>query len=117
MRTVAAVAALLALAGSAIAGTLKIPVHKQGPGSAVSKHPLLTKRASAIEELVNNITGGGYYASVSVGTPGQSINLVLDTGSSDAFVVDVNADLCTSRRLQVEYGMTCDATCKSRWRF
>ncbi|EON98784.1 putative aspartic-type endopeptidase protein [Phaeoacremonium minimum UCRPA7] len=110
MRTVAAVAALLALAGSAIAGTLKIPVHKQGPGSAVSKHPLLTKRASAIEELVNNITGGGYYASVSVGTPGQSINLVLDTGSSDAFVVDVNADLCTSRRLQVEYGMTCDAT-------
>ncbi|KAK2026695.1 eukaryotic aspartyl protease, partial [Colletotrichum zoysiae] len=56
---------------------------------------------------LNNITGGGYYAAVQVGTPGQKSMLHIDTGSSDTWVLDKQADLCTSRSLQRQYGTGC----------
>jgi len=107
-------AAILAVASMAAAkNTFKVPIIRQGPGrGGVSRRsPHLTPRATNTEVLVNNITGGGYYASVEVGTPGQPIEMVLDTGSSDAFIIASNADLCTSARLQRYYGETCDDTC------
>lgn len=85
---------------------------RNSPGAVTRRNPRLSKRASFTESLVNNITGGGYYASVSVGTPGQDINMVLDTGSSDAFIVASGADLCESPRLQLVYQTTCGQTCK-----
>ncbi|KAK2056030.1 eukaryotic aspartyl protease, partial [Colletotrichum caudatum] len=62
---------------------------------------------------LNNITGGGYYATVQVGTPGQKSTLHIDTGSSDTWILDKQADLCTSRSLQRQYGTGCSDTFNS----
>lgn len=105
-------AALLALASTAAADVVRIPVARSPAGSVRKRHPRLSKRATLTETLVNNVTQGGYYASVSVGTPGQPMTMVLDTGSSDAFVISADADLCTEKRLQVYYGETCGETCE-----
>lgn len=114
MKSHATASAFLALlaAATASANVLRIPVARNSPGAVTRRNPRLSKRASFTESLVNNITGGGYYASVSVGTPGQDINMVLDTGSSDAFIVASGADLCESPRLQLIYQTTCGQTCK-----
>ena len=66
-----------------------------------------------LQELHNNLTGGGYYADVSLGTPPQPVSLILDTGSSDVWVLDSEANLCTSARMQAIYGGGCIATCES----
>lgn len=105
---------LLALASTASADVVAIPVKRNTPGSLGRRRsPHLSKRATVTESLINNVTAGGYYATVSVGTPGQDLTLVLDTGSSDAWVVSADASLCTSERLQFYYDETCGATCKS----
>lgn len=52
---------------------------------------------------------GGYYAEVALGTPPQPVTLILDTGSSDVWVLDTHADLCQSRALQYRFG-SCIAT-------
>lgn len=67
----------------------------------------LERRATYIEKLANNITGGGYYVDFTVGTPPQPQRMVLDTGSSDIWVVANDADLCTSTRLQLYHGDNC----------
>lgn len=55
----------------------------------------LGKRSGTItESLVNNVTAGSYIATVHVGTPPQTMSLVLDTGSSDVWVVSSTADVC-----------------------
>lgn len=105
-------ATLFALAATAAAEVVRIPVARNAAGTVRKRHPRLSKRATITESLVNNITQGGYYASVSVGTPGQDVTMVLDTGSSDAWVVATDADLCTDRLLQLEYGESCGATCE-----
>ncbi|PSR77262.1 aspartic peptidase domain-containing protein [Coniella lustricola] len=107
-------ATLLALAATASAEAIQLPVARNAAGSAARKrHPRLSKRATITESLVNNVTEGGYYASVSVGTPGQALTMVLDTGSSDGFVISADADLCTEKRLQLLYDETCGATYNS----
>lgn len=113
MKACAAPALLaLLLAVTASANVVRIPVARNSPGTTVSMrhHPRLTPRASFTESLVNNITGGGYYASVSVGTPGQDIDMILDTGSSDAFIVAAGADLCERPSLQLIYQTECGQT-------
>ncbi|KAI1170426.1 aspartic peptidase domain-containing protein [Nemania sp. FL0916] len=69
------------------------------------EHHSVGKRAGTYsQELNNNLTGGGYYAQVALGTPPQPVTLILDTGSSDVWVLDRHADLCESRSLQSLYG-------------
>lgn len=103
---------LLALTVTIAADVLRIPVARVSSGAVTKRdpHPRLSTRASFTESLVNNITGGGYYASVTVGTPGQDLDLVLDTGSSDAFLIAQDANLCESRILQAYYDTTCGQT-------
>lgn len=103
---------LLALASTATADVVAIPVKRNTAGSIGRRSPHLSKRATVTESLINNVTAGGYYATVSVGTPGQDLTLVLDTGSSDAWVVSADASLCTEKRLQIYYDETCGATCE-----
>jgi hypothetical protein len=69
------------------------------------------KRATFTQSLNNNITGAGYYADVAVGTPPQNLSLILDTGSSDIWLLSGDAGLCSSRKQQLTYGF-CLATCK-----
>lgn len=106
-------AALLALAMTTAADVVRIPVARNPVASVRRRSSRLTKRATLTESLINNVTEGGYYATVSVGTPGQDLTMVLDTGSSDAWVIATDADLCTKPRLQKEYQETCGATCKT----
>ncbi|RYP45628.1 hypothetical protein DL768_008065 [Monosporascus sp. mg162] len=99
--------ALVAVGGAASLADAQRVV-SMGIGKA-KRLPPLHKR-TILQELHNNLTGGGYYAEVSVGTPPQTVRLVVDTGSSDVWVLDSNADLCTSRRMQEVYGGGCIAT-------
>jgi elongation factor G len=55
----------------------------------------LRKRASTFQETIQNQQErGGYFANCRLGTPGQNLTLQLDTGSSDIWVPDVNAQVC-----------------------
>lgn len=104
-------AALLALAsGASSQNVVQFNVTKGLPGIHVGAGPSLSRRATYSEELINHIAGGGYFAQVKVGTPGQVITMLLDTGSSDAWVLSHEADLCTDEDLQDLYGMTCADT-------
>ena len=54
------------------------------------------RRADTVEVLTNNLSSYGYYASVQVGTPSQTLSLLLGTGSSDVWVIDTSAPTCSS---------------------
>ena len=105
-------AALLALTTSrALAqSVVQFELNKLLPGIHLGMPPAVGRRAFYTEDVANNLTGGGYYATVSVGSPGQDMTMVLDTGSSDVWVVSYKADLCTSARLQAYYMDSCGAT-------
>ncbi|KAK3330522.1 acid protease [Apodospora peruviana] len=105
-------AALLALAsGTSAQNVVQFDLNRGLPGVRLgSAHPKLSRRATLTSDLVNNITGGAYYVDVSVGTPGQTVSMVLDTGSSDAWVVGTRANLCIDRKLQEYYQQQCLAT-------
>lgn len=110
--------ALFALATTtAASGVARIPVARNPAGSVRRRTPRLSKRATITESLINNVTEGGYFATVSIGTPAQDVTLILDTGSSDAWVVSSSANLCEMEILQIEYDETCDSTCEFSCRF
>ncbi|KAK2006424.1 eukaryotic aspartyl protease [Colletotrichum eremochloae] len=73
----------------------------------------VTRRGTLNLAALNNITGGGYYSAVQVGTPGQKALLHIDTGSSDTWIIDKQADLCTSTSMQRQYGTGCTDTFNS----
>ncbi|KAK1513547.1 eukaryotic aspartyl protease [Colletotrichum costaricense] len=73
----------------------------------------ITRRDTLTLAALNNITGGGYYSEVEIGTPGQKALLHVDTGSSDTWIVDKQADLCTSTKLQRQYETGCTETYNS----
>lgn len=73
----------------------------------------ISRRETHVGSLLNNITGGAYYIDALIGNPGQPVSMILDTGSSDAWVVSPAADLCKSRRLQEYYQQTCYGTYNS----
>lgn len=74
-------------------------------GRSTNRQPALHRRAGTYsQELNNNLTGGGYYAQVTVGTPPQTVDLVVDTGSSDVWILDSRANLCRSKTMQNYYG-------------
>ena len=64
------------------------------------RHTQLQRRGPFSENLFNNRSAMTYYATVEVGTPGQKATLIVDTGSSDVWVLSNTADLCTDPDLQ-----------------
>ena len=87
-----------------IAGNAAVPQH-------IGRR-YLSSRSTITESIGNNITGGSYIANVSVGTPPQNVQLVIDTGSSDVWLLDVSADLCTNTTDQAEEDSGCQTPCK-----
>jgi len=107
----ATLAAILALVSVASAqNVLRLNLNRGVPGIRRGKPFPLSRRETFTQMTVNNITGGGYYVEVQVGTPPQTMSMVLDTGSSDAWVVSHEAELCTSRSLQRASGDSCGGT-------
>ncbi|KAF4627494.1 hypothetical protein G7Y89_g10661 [Cudoniella acicularis] len=70
----------------------------------------LHSRSSLSVTLSNNLTKGSYFVEIDVGTPPQSQRLVVDTGSSDVWVLAADDDLCTSPILQDQYFGGCIST-------
>lgn len=101
---------LLLASGAAAQNVVEFDLHRGFPGINVGVLPHLSARATQVQELVNNITGSGYYCEVQVGTPPQTVNMLIDTGSSDTWVVSHRADLCSSKELQYAYLDSCSAT-------
>lgn len=71
----------------------------------------LSPRATITESLANNETGGDYIAVAKVGTPAQTVTFLIDTGSSDVWMLAASADLCIEPSLQAQFG-GCSSTCK-----
>jgi hypothetical protein len=85
----------------------------RNPETTMLKKRGLEVRSTITETLDNNSTGGDYIAKVSVGTPPQEVTLAIDTGSSDVWMMAVDADLCTSAVLQAKYQRGgCASTCE-----
>ncbi|KAH6854976.1 aspartic peptidase domain-containing protein [Chaetomium sp. MPI-CAGE-AT-0009] len=102
---------LLALvSGASSKHVVQFNVTKAPLGIHVGSAPTLARRETYSERLINNIAGGGYYVKVKVGTPGQDLTMLLDTGSSDAWVLGHDADLCADPDLQSLYGVSCTDT-------
>ena len=97
-------ALLLALASSGLSQqAIQFSITKGPPGRQVgSTSSALARRATYSEKLINNISGAGYYVQVKVGTPPQSMTLLVDTGSSDAWVLSYKADLCINSDSTIE---------------
>lgn len=108
---------LLASSGFA-ANVVQMTISKANSNAEVTRRDLdmftesLYQRGTISEDLLNNITGGSYMAAISVGSPAQSISLVIDTGSSDVFLLADTADQCTSVSLQTVYGGCVGGTCE-----
>lgn len=107
---VVSIAALSSYADAAI----KIGITK---GTNTRHKRQLMPRSNIIEELGNNFTGQSYMATVTVGTPPQDISLAIDTGSSDTWVLDSEALLCTDADTQAEEGTGCQTPCKPTLKF
>ncbi|CAM1510109.1 Fc.00g004440.m01.CDS01 [Cosmosporella sp. VM-42] len=75
----------------------------------IQKHhalPRLQRRASGpvLEEITNELSKGGYFSTVSVGTPGQNLKLQLDTGSSDLWIPWSEAPICRDTSIGCHFG-------------
>ncbi|KXJ94051.1 aspartic peptidase domain-containing protein [Microdochium bolleyi] len=51
-------------------------------------------RLALAQELLHNRTAQAYFATLQIGTPPQDIDLLIDTGSADLWVLDSGAVLC-----------------------
>jgi hypothetical protein len=68
----------------------------------------LRKRFSTYTEVINNEESlGGYFATVSVGSPAQNLTLQLDTGSSDIWVPSSSASICETSNSRSSSSSSC----------
>jgi hypothetical protein len=107
-----AILSVAALSSCAFAA-VSINIAKNPEAKPKTRRRHLLPRAAITETLNNNATGGDYIAQVSVGTPPQQQTLLIDTGSSDVWMLASTADLCTDPALQAYYETGgCSSTCK-----
>ncbi|KAH7316630.1 aspartic peptidase domain-containing protein [Stachybotrys elegans] len=91
------------VAATASAGTVSVPFSRQRQAMTLSK-----RDGPVSIEALNNMTMGGYFAEFQVGTPPQTVQFQLDTGSSDTWVNTPSTDLCRSDFLQAQMGYCLD---------
>ena len=109
LATLAAATSATPLAGEAAGKTVRMSFQRLPP--PILELSDLARRDSVGIVALNNISGGGYYTTIGVGTPPQEVSVMLDTGSSDTWVVARNAALCTGKASSRRGG--CGSTCKS----
>ncbi|TQV93077.1 hypothetical protein V2A60_003611 [Cordyceps javanica] len=101
---------LSALLGVTTAGTVSVDVRKQLP--AELQEILKIHRRAGSDPIVqlqaiNNVTGGGYYGDLGIGTPPQVLSFHLDTGSSDTWVNLKGIDFCEEGRPELGLPPSC----------
>ncbi|CDZ96236.1 Aspartyl protease [Phaffia rhodozyma] len=64
-------------------------------GEEASDDESLVKRADAEISLTNVYSDATYIAAIQIGTPSQTVNVIVDTGSSDLFVASTECSGCT----------------------
>lgn len=93
MRFVSTLAAGALLASQAHAQVVQWDITKQAPPGA----RLRKRQGKTFEQTINNdVMRGGYFASVSMGSPPQQLTLQLDTGSSDIWAPSSGAQVCSA---------------------
>jgi hypothetical protein len=110
----------LLFVSSSLAGVVPMPIWKKpvSPSPPILTRGNILTRATVLEELSNNRHQGSYYANITVGTPGQPVSVVLDTGSSDLWILAATADVCVDPDVQAQslaskdgcIGGTCKCT-------
>lgn len=97
------------------ANVVRVTLSKRDLGFDVPARDLSTHvlpRATISENLFNDQTYEPIYvAEVKVGSPGQPISLIIDTGSSDTFVLANNDDQCNDPQIMYNYGPCFGGTC------
>lgn len=89
----------LLLASSSLAGVVTIPIWKEPASARDLTRRNVHSRATVLEQLDNSRQRGSYYANITVGTPPQPISVILDTGSSDLWILAKTADVCLNPNL------------------
>ncbi|KAI8964640.1 acid protease [Daldinia sp. FL1419] len=92
MKTVTTFAAGALAASVARAQVVQWDIHRR---QTETETKLIKRQDGTVTEIITNEKlRGGYFASCSVGTPGQNLTLQLDTGSSDIWVPSSNSVVC-----------------------
>lgn len=95
-----AILAIAVLSSGSLAAVHMNIARNPSPGLKMSRR-MLAKRSgtdftASLQNEVNSIVDANYIISVQVGTPGQDINLAIDTGSSDVWVLNTTVSICSS---------------------
>ncbi|KAK8132411.1 hypothetical protein PG999_000584 [Apiospora kogelbergensis] len=93
MKTVATLATGSLIASLATAQVVRFDIARRETRPGQQK--LGRRQAKTYEETItNDVQRGGYFATVTVGTPPQNLTLQLDTGSSDIWVPSSSSSVC-----------------------
>ncbi|KAL4958816.1 pepsin-like aspartic protease [Aspergillus stella-maris] len=76
---------------------VELNFHRNEVRDPVARDQVRRKRDKTVSQVIDN-EETLYFCNVTVGTPGQSLRLILDTGSSDLWCNAVNSTLCSSSR-------------------
>jgi hypothetical protein len=104
MRSTAAlvVAAVLATVAEAQQGVIQWDIQKRHKPQDLRR---IRRADGTVEGIIDNeSTRGGYFATCKLGTPPQSLDLQLDTGSSDIWVPDTSAMVCQNTQSGCDLG-------------
>jgi hypothetical protein len=71
---------------------------KQLKARQIARRGLSERADSVLVGLTNDEVEGLYFANITVGTPGQTLGVQIDTGSSDVWVPSSTASICQDVR-------------------
>lgn len=95
---------------------ISLPIEKRNvPDVLAHDRSRLRRRSGTVEQTLDN-EESLYYANLTLGTPGQSLRLHIDTGSSDLWVNTANSSFCESRQDPCEGG-TYDASTSTTYKY
>ncbi|KAJ5902481.1 hypothetical protein N7495_003009 [Penicillium taxi] len=91
-------------------------IQRKHVANPVARDQARRKRSSTVTQTLDN-EETLYFCNVSLGTPEQSLRLVLDTGSSDLWVNTPNSTLCESKSSDCSISGTYDGSDSSTYAF